>query len=171
MQIISLFFYFFLMVAKSIELFNSEAKSKRGTAREKYKIIKRVAQHKREQRKAAKNKKKGPQKQVKIPNDFPLKQELLEQAQMVRDAQKEVQKTIVQKEEPVEVEREITFEKEYLLMKQLVEECDAVLHVIDARDPVSGRMVEVEPLCKNPILVLSKIGTIILTKTWCPKKL
>lgn len=90
---------------------------------------------------------------------------------MVRDAQKEVQKTIVQKEEPVEVEREINFEKEYLLMKQLVEECDAVLHVIDARDPVSGRMVEVEPLCKNPILVLSKIGTIILTKTWCRKKL
>jgi ribosome biogenesis GTPase A len=80
---------------------------------------------------------------------------LLIQAQLFRDAEKVVSQPIAEKE-PETADKKIVFQKEYLLTSDIVKECDAVVHVIDVRDPIAGRMKELET--KNTLFVLTKIG-------------
>lgn len=70
------------MVAKKVSNPLTKAKSKRGTARQSFKIIKNVAETARKRRKEAKKnpKRTKAKKDPGIPNSFPFKEELLQQA-------------------------------------------------------------------------------------------
>jgi nuclear GTP-binding protein len=150
-------------------------KSKRQVASKKYKIVKKVNEHHRKQRKEAKlNPTKKLKKDPGVPNLFPFKEKLLQQAkeqslaQMLMNAQDRGDKFEEEKKESFTADT--VFNKDnskkafYKEFKKVVQESDVILEILDARDPLGCRTKQIEQEIlssasnKRIILVLNKIG-------------
>ena len=142
-------------------------KSNRVKAKDKYKIKAKVREHARKVRKLAKQNPKKTKKVVNhIPNDFPFKEELLVEAQNYK-AEKSLlmqQKKAAVDAEPIESEKVLPvlklYPKVYEMWKDVVNDSDFIIQVIDAREPVFSRAMELETLVQKQ----KKKLLIILTK-------
>lgn len=155
-----------------------KAKSKRQTARQKYKIIKNVAEKHRKLRKDAKNK---PHKKAKkdpgIPNNYPFKEEVLMQAQEIKQKnideklQKKLDKLnaptvddILMNDEAMTPSKKTVQKRGYLHFKAVIEESDVVFLAVDCRDPLNSLAIQAQELImkekKRVILALTMIGTL-----------
>lgn len=169
--------------------------SKRKSCALKYKILKKVREHKRKVRKEAKKNPKGKSlksKMIQVPNICPFKEEILKEAADYRQHQedekqkkrnqikleREQQKTkrtslsdLVQNaqeridlhlafndgEAPAteqqtykgEQEKEQSLKAYFKEFRKVIEAADVVLEVVDARDPLGTRCVEVEKAVKS----------------------
>jgi nuclear GTP-binding protein len=149
----------------------------------KYKINRKVREHHRKVRKEARKAKKlglpvkSNKKTTRIPNSFPHKKELMEQQEIMINQEKEKNKKDKKKEEdPVimedntnsqviteapEVIKKCNFKFE---LNSLIEVCDVIIEVLDARDPLSYRSRELENNLKTKgkklIILLNKIDLV-----------
>jgi nuclear GTP-binding protein len=192
--------------------------SKRFTLNKKYKIFRKIKDHKKKLRKASKNNghtKTKLKKDPGIPNLWPFKQELLEKIQENREIEKqhlEKEKLRAQRERERE-QREVSKQGEmarllfeasrknadfeakeelieanrpedgvkdlhsqslsnsskkayYREFKKVVEQSDVIIEVLDARDPMGCRCIDIEKniLSSNPdkkiVLLLNKIDLV-----------
>ncbi|OUM61081.1 hypothetical protein PIROE2DRAFT_12994, partial [Piromyces sp. E2] len=159
-------------------------RSKRLTLHQKYKIEKRIKQHeKKARREARKHPKKTSKKDkvIGIPNNFPFKEELLlqveeekrrlEEEKQQRKAERKAakaQNNLVQTAattatpQPV-LKPVVTKQKQdstIVDFMTVTENVDIVLEVIDARDPIGTRTVEIE----ESLVKEDKIIIIVMTK-------
>jgi nuclear GTP-binding protein len=158
-------FFLFSMVAK-------KHKSKRQKASHKYKVIKKVNEHRRKVRKAAKDKPHKKRKDPGMPTNLPFKDEVLAQAHLLK--QQDLEEKLLRKQKQAQESEEVEFEqtpakpvaakRSYKLFKDIIETVDIVLEVVDSRDLTFGRALEVENLVlkakKKLILVASKSDSI-----------
>ncbi|GJQ11232.1 hypothetical protein GpartN1_g3023.t1 [Galdieria partita] len=172
------------------------SKSKRMTLRKKYKIQRKVREHKRKMRKQQKkqntNKTRKRERELCIPNSFPYKEQIVEEyakqeetLKRIRLANKLKQTMACNEEdnnqssekqvgiqstlEDTQVEAQIkgNVRRHLKDFKQLVNQCDVILQVIDARDPLGTRSMKAEKHImsnfggsKRIILVLNKVDMI-----------
>ncbi|ORX45396.1 hypothetical protein BCR36DRAFT_585702 [Piromyces finnis] len=160
-------------------------RSKRLTLHQKYKIEKRIKQHeKKARREARKHPKKSSKKDkvIGIPNNFPFKEELLlqveeekrriEEEKQQRKAERKAAKaqnnlvSATTTPQPI-VKPVVTKQKQESLVVDFMtvtENVDIVLEVIDARDPIGTRTVEIEESLtkenKIIIIVINKIDLV-----------
>ncbi|KAL0045389.1 hypothetical protein WJX82_005453 [Trebouxia sp. C0006] len=166
---------------------SKKSKSKRMSLKQKYKIVKKVKEH--HKKKAKEDKKPGrKQKAPKdpgIPSAWPFKADLLKEldwekqrAVAVDKQRKEERKRARVEAETSETDAEMTeqqavssdrdssrraFYKEFM---KVVDAADVVIEVLDARDPLSCRCLDVERLVrrsgadKKVILLLNKIDLV-----------
>ncbi|KAJ0404461.1 hypothetical protein ATCC90586_001965 [Pythium insidiosum] len=159
-------------------------KSKRLSLHKKYKIARKVREHKRQERKKEKlglhKKKKDPG----IPNNWPFKEELLLQVEQARLAEIESQRQAQEKRKQEKKERKrleqlarsqtgiaavptpasVELQTKRAL-KAAVQKADLVLVVLDARDPQGSRSLSLEDGLiakggKNVLLVLNKVDLV-----------
>lgn len=161
-----------------------KGKSKRLSLHKKYKIARKVREHKRNERKKEKaglgKKKKDPG----IPNNWPFKEELLNQVEQSRLAELDAQRNaqLKRKEDRKEKKRlelkarqnlskmptitplsvEMQAKKD---LKESVQKADVVLIVLDARDPQGSRSLSLEDGLiakggKKVVLVLNKVDLV-----------
>jgi len=158
-------------------------KSKRLTLKDKYKIQKKVREHRRKLRRAErKNPKKRKLLPIIIPNNYPLKQQLLEQIQRdelnekkelrkVNELAHNVKPTLTKKEKKVVIDARTMYLDNF---KEMIKSCSIVFEILDVRDPLSTRSISVEKqiLEINPniklVLVLNKIDLVpkISVENW-----
>ncbi|XP_078173165.1 GTP-binding family protein isoform X2 [Carex rostrata] len=174
---------------------SKKSKSKRVPLRKKYKVIKKVKEHHRKKAKEAKklgiNGRKKVEKDPGIPNDWPFKdQEIkalevrrsraLEELEQKKAARKERAKKrklgLPESDDDVSGEKEetpavakIQDHSERSFYKELVkviEASDVILEVLDARDPLGTRCVDMEKMVlkvdpsKRIVLLLNKIDLV-----------
>ncbi|TMW65674.1 hypothetical protein Poli38472_008316 [Pythium oligandrum] len=161
-------------------------KSKRLSLHKKYKIARKVREHKRQERKKEKLGQHKKKKDPGIPNNWPFKEELLQQVEQARLAEIESQKQAQQQRKEDKKERkrlealerknggasalaavtplsvEMQAKKD---LKESVKKADLVLIVLDARDPQGSRSLSLEDGLigkgnKKVVLVLNKIDLI-----------
>lgn len=184
--------------------------SKRKTCALKYKILKKVREHKRKVRKEAKKNPKGKSlkaKMIQVPNICPFKEEILNDAAKYREHQEEERqkrrdqikvdrqqaKTKVKEQTleqmvksaemrdavhtafnegktvddngkvyKAEKNKENSLKAYFKEFRKVIEAADVLLEVVDARDPLGTRCVEVEKAVKSApgnkrlVLVLNK---------------
>jgi len=162
-------------------------RSKRLTLHQKYKIEKRIKQHDKKARREARKHPKRTSKKDKvigIPNNFPFKEELLlqveeekrriEEEKQQRKAERKAAKaqnnlaaattvtTAAAAPQPViqPVVARQRQDSEVVDFMTVTENVDIVLEVIDARDPIGTRTVEIE----ESLIKENKIVIIIMTK-------
>uniref|UniRef100_A0A7S0CUJ8 CP-type G domain-containing protein n=1 Tax=Amorphochlora amoebiformis TaxID=1561963 RepID=A0A7S0CUJ8_9EUKA len=149
-----------------------KAKSKRGTFKDKYKVQRKVKEHKRKMRKAARANGDMPRtrKDPGIPNLWPYKEKLLsrmsdakervrELEQKQREARKErLNRKRFEKEEKKETESSQSHmlikngnQKKWFMkdLKQVLEVSDVILEVLDARDPQGCRCRKIEEMVQG----------------------
>ena len=149
----------------------------------KYKINRKVREHHRKVRKEARKASKlglpvkSNKKTTRIPNSFPHKKELMEEQEILIKQEKDNNKKGKNKEEdPIIIEDEsnsqvITESPEIIKkcnfkfeLNILIEICDVIIEVIDARDPLSYRSRELENNVKTKgkklIILLNKIDLV-----------
>ncbi|XP_057427141.1 guanine nucleotide-binding protein-like NSN1 [Lotus japonicus] len=179
------------MVKKS-----KKSKSKRVPLKKKYKIIKKVKEHKKKQAKEAKkltlSGKKKVEKDPGIPNDWPFKEQELKalEARRARAIDELEQKKADRKERArkrklglledddsskvVDSNENTTFVKTrdtsdkafYKDLVKVIEASDVILEVLDARDPLGTRCVDIEKMVmkmgpdKHLVLLLNKIDLV-----------
>ncbi|EME29378.1 GTP-binding protein of Nug1 family isoform 1 [Galdieria sulphuraria] len=169
------------------------SKSKRMTLRKKYKIQRKVREHKRKMRKQQKkqSRTKKHEKELRIPNAFPYKEQILEEyakqeqtLKRIRLANKLKATAVTQEDNSQDREEQITTQssledtqveaqvkgnirRHVKDFKQLVNQCDIILQVIDARDPLGTRSMKAEQYImsnfggsKRIVLVLNKVDMI-----------
>ncbi|XP_054712776.1 guanine nucleotide-binding protein-like 3 homolog [Uloborus diversus] len=173
--------------------------SKRMSCRKKYKIIKKVQNHRRKlRREQRKNPTIKKPKDPGVPNSLPFKEEIInealkrkQRAKDLREAQKasrlklqmqnrEIDDLVaeVEKKDAKFEKRDVAsatekkalksstdkFKSYYKEFKNVVESADVILEVLDARDPLGSRCLQVEQTVigsgKKLILVLNKIDLI-----------
>lgn len=161
-----------------------KGKSKRLSLHKKYKIARKVREHKRQERKSEKANAHKKKKDPGIPNNWPFKEELLLQVEQARlaeiDAQKQAQQQrkedkkkakLLAKQErsaaaqmqavtPLSVEMQAQKD-----LKHSVQQADVVLIVLDARDPQGSRSLSLEDGLvakghKRVLLVLNKVDLV-----------
>lgn len=167
-------------------------KSKRIEGREKFKIVKRAAEGKR---KARKEQRKNPvrkalKKDPGIPNMFPFKEKLMQQALMAKELQKkptleayaveaarksraheinqlsQLPAEVYRQEAAVAGKRDNSKKAYYREFKKVIEQADVILEILDVRDPLGCRTKEIEELIMNCgsdkriILILNKIDLV-----------
>lgn len=159
-------------------------KSKRLTLHKKYKIARKVREHKRKERKKEKLNQHKKKKDPGIPNNWPFKEELLlqvEQARLAelesarqarekRKAEKKEQKQLAKQQRnalsqmsavtPMSVEMQAKKD-----LKDTVQAADLALIVLDARDPQGSRSLSLEDGLigkggKKVVLVLNKVDLV-----------
>ena len=166
--------FLFKMVAK-------KHKSNRLKARDKYKIQSKVREHARKTRKLSKSNPKKKKIINHIPNDFPFKDELLAQAQTLKQVKSLQPKPVpTMPVTPVEAKQELKLRpKIYELYKHTVSQSDLLIQVLDGRDPMFSRSLELEQIVmkKNLIIVLTRAdlipvsilkGWISIFSKYCP---
>lgn len=165
--------------------------SKRLTLHKKYKILRKVREHKRKVRKGD-GKKGRKNKDPGIPNAWPFKEELLNEIEQARLAEIE---RVKQLKDDKKKQKQMLLEKERLQMnalstmpelmpesveaksqnelKRAVETSDLILFVLDARDPQGSRSLTFEDGAlvkgnKKLVLILNKIDLIpvALARKW-----
>lgn len=146
-----------------------KSKSKRVGLGQKYKIQKKCLEHKKKQRKAERLQgfKKKPKADPGVPNLWPFKDKII--AKLQRDKELFLEAKVKQKQQrnallarlkraqketdPEETKEELQTEEEknyakrrwyFKEMKKVVEMSDVILEVVDARDPMGCRCVEIE---------------------------
>ncbi|EGZ20224.1 hypothetical protein PHYSODRAFT_558697 [Phytophthora sojae] len=161
-----------------------KGKSKRLSLHKKYKIARKVREHKRQERKAEKLNQHKKKKDPGIPNNWPFKEELLLQVEQARLAEIEAQRQAQQQRKedkkkakqlaklqrseanaltavtPLSVEMQSKKD-----LKHAVQAADVVLVVLDARDPQGSRSLSLEDGLvakgqKKVVLVLNKIDLV-----------
>lgn len=167
-----------------------QPQTKRKTLKLKYKIIKKVAQHRRRLRKEARKAEKAglvrhkTKKDPGIPNNWPYKQEELlalqkreqkrekDLAQRKKHAHDKVQaerkQTVKDQKEAKAEKAQMKLEKkivareeaEKVVLKKLFSKADVLLEVVDARDPISCRSISTE----HRMLAKGKRVVILLNK-------
>ncbi|TDH71251.1 hypothetical protein CCR75_002783 [Bremia lactucae] len=159
-----------------------KGKSKRLSLHKKYKIARKVREHKRQERKAEKLGQHKKKKDPGIPNNWPFKEELLLQVEEARvaeiDAQREAQQQ--RKAEKKKAKQLATLQRHNDVtpltplnvemqakkdLKRAVQEADLVLVVLDARDPQGSRSLSLEDGLvakgrKKLVLILNKIDLV-----------
>jgi nuclear GTP-binding protein len=128
-----------------------QAKSKRLKARTKYKIIRKVNEHHRKQRKENKNKPRKKQKDIKVPNSLPFKEDLIMESIAMKnliEEEKKARKAALAEEteiEPEQIEQETSkvakmhVEKiAYKHFQEVIDESDVLLYTLDKRDPLNS---------------------------------
>ncbi|KAI9907712.1 hypothetical protein PsorP6_003434 [Peronosclerospora sorghi] len=167
-----------------------KGKSKRLTLHKKYKIARKVREHKRQERKAQKLHPHKKKKDPGIPNNWPFKEELLLQVEQARLAEIEAQRQAQaqRKEDRKKAKLQARLERSRGLhavasplsielqgkkeLKEAVKKADVVLIVLDARDPQGSRSLSLEDGLvakggKKVVLVLNKVD---LVKVECAEK-
>ncbi|KAE8904385.1 hypothetical protein PF005_g15525 [Phytophthora fragariae] len=161
-----------------------KGKSKRLSLHKKYKIARKVREHKRQERKSDKLNQHKKKKDPGIPNNWPFKEELLQQVEQARLAEIEAQRQAQQQRKDdkkkakqlVKLQRsdantalavtplsvEMQAKKD---LKHAVQAADVVLVVLDARDPQGSRALSLEDGLvakgqKKVVLVLNKVDLI-----------
>lgn len=179
-------------------LLSSAKQSKRKSCAQKYKILKKIREHKRKVRKEAKKNPKGKSlksKMIQIPNICPFKEDILkevaehkqrqeeekqqrrEQIKLERQQQKQKtkEKTLAEIVEKAEMRdaihdamndgkletnddgkiykgeknKENSLKAYFKEFRKVIEAADVILEVVDARDPLGTRCVEVEKAVKT----------------------
>ncbi|KAK9138323.1 hypothetical protein Sjap_008917 [Stephania japonica] len=179
------------MVKKS-----KKSKSKRVSLKKKYKIIRKVKDHHKKKAKEAKklglNRKQKVEKDPGIPNDWPFKEQELKalEVRRARAVEELEQKKAARKEraqkrklglleeggvnheegnnsEPSTVKiRESSERSFYKELVKVIEASDVILEVLDARDPLGTRCVDMEKMVlksgpeKHLVLLLNKIDLV-----------
>ncbi|KAK4407328.1 Guanine nucleotide-binding protein-like NSN1 [Sesamum angolense] len=168
---------------------SKKSKSKRVPLRKKYKIIRKVKEHHKKKAKEAKklgfDKKPKVEKDPGIPNDWPFKEQELKalEARRQRAIQELEEKKAARKEraqkrklgllEDEEMkehspagERDHSERAFYKELVKVVEASDVILEVLDARDPLGTRCVDMEKMVmksgadKHLVLLLNKIDLV-----------
>ncbi|KAL1567336.1 Guanine nucleotide-binding protein-like nsn1 [Salvia divinorum] len=173
---------------------NKKSKSKRVPLRKKHKIIRKVKEHQKKKAKEAKkleiNKKPTAGKDPAIPNDLPLNEEelkaLKDRRQLARQelaANNAARKERTQNrklgllddeeiqggdENPSGVTRKVDNSEKafYKELVKVIEASDVILEVLDARDPLGTRSVDMEKMVlsagpdKHLVLLLNKIDLV-----------
>ncbi|XP_071983356.1 guanine nucleotide-binding protein-like 3 [Engystomops pustulosus] len=150
-----------------------KAASKRMSCSKRFKIQRKVREHKRKVKKEAK--KKGivrkPKKDIRVPNAAPFKEDILREAEQRKQMREELkrqqklerQKEVAQKrklkdqkesKKPEEVKEKPKETKQKLMrdspkflcqeVNKVIEAADVVLEVLDARDPMGSRCLQAE---------------------------
>ncbi|KAG7375517.1 hypothetical protein PHYPSEUDO_000886 [Phytophthora pseudosyringae] len=162
-----------------------KGKSKRMSLHKKYKIARKVREHKRQERKSDKLNQHKKKKDPGIPNNWPFKEELLQQVEQARlaeiDAQRQAQQQ--RKDERKKAKQLARLERSNASghlslvtplsvelqaqkdLKHAVQAADVVLVVLDARDPQGSRSLSLEDGLvakgqKKVVLVLNKVDLV-----------
>lgn len=159
-------------------------KSKRVTLHKKYKIARKVREHKRQERKTERLNAHKKKKDVGIPNNWPFKEELLLQVEQARVAELESQRAAREqrREDKKAAKRAETQARQATSgvpaltplsvelqakkdLKVAVQRADLVLVVLDARDPQGTRSLSLEDGLiakggKKVALVLNKVDLV-----------
>eukprot|EP00871_Galdieria_phlegrea_P001320 jgi/Galph1/2189/GphlegSOOS_G856.1 len=168
------------------------SKSKRMTLRKKYKIQRKVREHHRKLRKQQKKQPhkgtKKHSKELNIPAQFPYKQQVLEEYARQEEILKKIKQANVRainareteensvqessnagnlEDSLVQQEAKGSLRRYVKEFKQVANDCDVILEVLDARDPIGTRSLQVEKYImsnfggvKRIVLVLNKIDMI-----------
>ncbi|KAL0459310.1 UNVERIFIED_CONTAM: Guanine nucleotide-binding protein-like NSN1 [Sesamum latifolium] len=164
---------------------SKKSKSKRVPLRKKYKIIRKVKEHHKKKAKEAKklglDKKPKVEKDPGIPNDWPFKEQELKalEARRQRAIQELEEKKAARKERRPAGEERVTEDSTpttrnrdhserafYKELVKVVEASDVILEVLDARDPLGTRCVDMEKMVmksgadKHLVLLLNKIDLV-----------
>lgn len=160
--------------------------SKRLTLHKKYKIARKVREHTRQERKKERLNQHKKKKDPGIPNNWPFKEELLQQVEQARLAERESQRQAQQQRKDEKKERkrlekiaranggagaaaavtplsvEMQAKKD---LKASVGKADLVIVVLDARDPQGSRSLSLEDgligkAGKKVLLVLNKVDLV-----------
>ncbi|CAK4358253.1 unnamed protein product [Aphanomyces euteiches] len=173
-----------LQIGIGVAMVKKKTKSKRLTLHKKYKILRKVREHKRKERKkerlGAGKKKKTPG----IPNNWPFKEELLLQEEQARLAEKEHQAKLKEQRRLEKAEKKkqdklvidslaqvptltplSIKEQAKAELKAAIVKSDLVVVVLDARDPQGSRSLSLEDGLiahgkKDVLLVLNKVDLI-----------
>ncbi|KAJ3322125.1 Guanine nucleotide-binding protein-like 3 [Boothiomyces sp. JEL0866] len=152
-----------------------EHKSKRQTGRDRYKIIKRVAEkHRKDRKEAKKHPNKKSKKDPGVPNNFPFKEEILMEAddlkqQKLLEKEKKKQEKLAkqqQAEEEMELDHQETrgprtLKKSYKHYSEILKDSNIILIVLDARDPLYCYPKEIEQSKNKKIIIaLSKVDLV-----------
>ncbi|CAI5700703.1 unnamed protein product [Peronospora effusa] len=159
-----------------------KGKSKRLSLHKKYKIARKVREHKRQERKSDKLNQHKKKKDPGIPNNWPFKEELLLQVEQSRLAEIEAQRQAQQKrkEDKKKAKLQTRLERNKAVapvtplsvelqakkdLKHAVQAADVVLIVLDARDPQGSRSLSLEDGLvakghKKVVLVLNKVDLV-----------
>jgi len=160
-----------------------KGKSKRLSLHKKYKIARKVREHKRQERKSDRlnhKKKKDPG----IPNNWPFKEELLLQVEQARLAEIDAQRQAQQQRKEDKKKAKLLARQQFASsnavslvtplsvemqaqkdLKHAVQKADVVFVVLDARDPQGSRSLSLEDGLvakgqKKVVLVLNKVDLI-----------
>jgi nuclear GTP-binding protein len=161
-----------------------KTKSKRLSLHKKYKIARKVREHKRQERKKEKNGFGRKKKDPGIPNNWPFKEELLLQVEQARLAELESQRLSKEQKKQEKKEKKrlatlhgdssnqfqeltpVSVEMQHKKdLKEAVRKSDFVFIVLDARDPQGSRSLSLEDGLiakgkKKVVLVLNKVDLI-----------
>ncbi|KAJ3311313.1 hypothetical protein HDV04_004121 [Boothiomyces sp. JEL0838] len=150
-----------------------EHKSKRQTGRDRYKIIKRVAEkHRRDRKDAKKHPKKKSKKDPGVPNQFPFKEEILmeaddlKQQKLMEKEKRKLEKLAKQEQEDTEMDldqerKPRTLKKSYKHYSEIVADSNIILIALDARDPLYGYPKELEQSKNKKIIIgLAKVDLV-----------
>ncbi|OQR88543.1 guanine nucleotide-binding protein, partial [Thraustotheca clavata] len=161
-----------------------KSKSKRLTLHKKYKILRKVREHKRQERKKERTGAGKKKKVPGIPNNWPFKEELLQQEEQARLAEIERQKQLKEQRRKDKAEKKkqdklainalaqvpvatpLTVKQQSKLeLKNAVTNADLIVIVLDARDPQGCRSLSLEDglighAKKDILLVLNKVDLI-----------
>ncbi|KAF8570201.1 hypothetical protein P879_01665 [Paragonimus westermani] len=141
-----------------------KTKSKRITCHKRYKILKKVREHHRKVRKEAKkNLNNRKRKDPGVPNSLPFKEEVLKHVQEMKVVSSEVRAFNLLnagKIQEAESKRPSSFAPYHLETDKIIMESNVVLEVLDARDPLGTRSLEIE----NKVVSANKRLVLILNK-------
>jgi nuclear GTP-binding protein len=162
-----------------------KGKSKRLSLHKKYKIARKVREHKRQERKQDRLNQHKKKKDPGIPNNWPFKEELLQQVEQARLAELESQRQArekaredkkTRKQAEAKARKELGGAAAVLTplsvelqakkdLKHNVQKADLVLIVLDARDPQGTRSLSLEDgliakAQKKVVLVLNKVDQV-----------
>ncbi|KAL4172978.1 hypothetical protein KRP22_008135 [Phytophthora ramorum] len=159
-----------------------KGKSKRLSLHKKYKIARKVREHKRKERKADKLSQNKKKKDAGIPNNWPFKEELLLQVEQARlaeiDAQRQAQQQRKEDKKQAKLQAKLQRTNDVLPvtplsvemqaqkdLKHAVQRADLVMVVLDARDPQGSRSLSLEDGLvakgqKKVLLVLNKVDLV-----------
>jgi nuclear GTP-binding protein len=103
-----------------------------------------------------------------MPTNLPFKEQVLEEALHAKNREQE--ERMKRFEKPIVVDaviptiKAVELKKSYKLWKEIVDEADVIFEVLDSRDPVSSRALEVEKyaasLKRKVVLVLTKADVV-----------
>ncbi|TGZ73786.1 hypothetical protein CRM22_001311 [Opisthorchis felineus] len=146
-----------------------KTKSKRVTCHKRYKILRKVREHHRKLRKEAKkNVSHHKRRDPGVPNSLPFKDEILKHVEEIKATSNEVRMFNLinagkSNEGAASKERHFSSSL-YKETENLINECDVILEVLDARDPLGTRGLEIEEKVnaakKRLVLLLNKIDLI-----------
>ncbi|KAL5965023.1 hypothetical protein TSMEX_007239 [Taenia solium] len=143
-----------------------KVRSKRVTCHKRYKILRKVREHHRKvRRERKKNPKLFKRKDPGVPNSLPFKEKILKHIKETKKLESERRLALLQHAEKLEIKAEkpmnkiasVSFTKQFA---RVISEADVIMEVLDARDPLGTRSIDVE----NEVLAAGKKLILLLNK-------